>query len=284
MESLVAGLKTDLEALGEYVVMANVESGWFAMFPGTWKARVEAARLNGRQGPNLVFYRTKFGNPRDHYVIPYSVVREILSENNLAVSSVDGSRRWNLTLKNGQLHVTRRPGKIEVSEYYGVPLLLESFPSAMAVLPVEALDESASPSIVEGIAREAKVVTRSRSRKLRRSAMERSKGVCEACGTDYSKLFGGKGLRVLQVHHREQLALQDLPRLTSPDELAVVCANCHTMIHSDPLRAMPVEALRGLWELERGVQRNLGRPQPDVTAGVVPHGSQNVGRRHTTSR
>jgi hypothetical protein len=268
---LVAGLKADLEALGEYVVMANVESGWFAMFPGTWKTRVETARMNGRQGANLVFYRTKFGNPRDHYVIPYSVVRELLSENTLAVSSVDGSQRWNLTLKNEQLRVTHRPGKMKVSEYYSVPLLLESSPSAMAVLPIEAIDESVSPSIIEGIAREAKVVTRSRSRKLRRSAMDRSKGVCEACGTDFSKLFDGKGVGVLQVHHREQLALQELPRLTSSEELAVVCANCHAMIHSDPLRAMPVEALRALWELEKGVPHNP-RPQPDVTAGAVPHG------------
>jgi predicted HNH restriction endonuclease len=63
------------------------------------------------------------------------------------------------------------------------------------------------------------VIARSRSRKLRQSALRRSKGVCEACGIDFSLLFDGKGLRALQVHHKQQLALQDVPKLTSPDDL-----------------------------------------------------------------
>ena len=97
---------------------------------------------------------------------------------------------------------------------------------------------------VEGIAREITVTERSRSDALRRAALKRAKGVCEACGTDYSKLLGGLGERVLQVHHRQQLSLADEPKVNGLDDVAVVCANCHLMIHADISKAIPVEELR----------------------------------------
>lgn len=97
---------------------------------------------------------------------------------------------------------------------------------------------------VEGIAREITVTTRSRSDLLRRAALEKAKGVCEACGTDYSRLLGGLGKRVLQVHHRQQLSFAEEPKVNGIEDVAVVCANCHLIIHTDILNAMPVEELR----------------------------------------
>src|SRR5256885_1158204 len=58
MKSIADGLRQNLEVRGEYVVMANAPSGFFAMFPTTWSDRVEGARRDGREGPNLVVYRT----------------------------------------------------------------------------------------------------------------------------------------------------------------------------------------------------------------------------------
>ncbi len=87
---------------------------------------------------------------------------------------------------------------------------------------------------------------RGRSRYLRDLALEESDGVCAVCEVDYSKLLGGKGVRVLQVHHRNQLAADIAPRLTPLGELAVVCANCHMLIHMNPKQALSVEELRGM--------------------------------------
>src|SRR5436305_8608719 len=69
--SIAEGLKQDLEARGEYVVRANASTGWFAVFLNTWRRRTEGARLDGREGPNLVVYRTRSDDMRNHYVIPY---------------------------------------------------------------------------------------------------------------------------------------------------------------------------------------------------------------------
>jgi hypothetical protein len=51
------------------------------------------------------------------------------------------------------------------------------------------------------------------------------------------------GVRVLQVHHRKQLAVVDRPRVNRLADLPVVCANCHVLIHADPRRAMRHEDL-----------------------------------------
>jgi len=124
MESTAHKLKHQLEARGEYVVMANTR--WFAVFLAAWRDRLERARRDGREGPNLVVYRTKTDDPRDHYVIPHSLIRDLLVSDTMTTSEVNGSQRWNLTLEKGRLHVSHRSGKVDVSETYGARLLLEA--------------------------------------------------------------------------------------------------------------------------------------------------------------
>lgn len=80
--------------------------------------------------------------------------------------------------------------------------------------------------ITEGIARETTVITKSRSGKLKKAALTNARGICAVCGIDYSQVLGGLGGRVLQVHHRKQLALADEPQDNCIEDLAVVCANC----------------------------------------------------------
>lgn len=102
----------------------------------------------------------------------------------------------------------------------------------------------AEASAIEGLRTEAVRYVRGRSRQLRDLAVREAKGVCCACGLDYSRVLGGKGVHVLQAHHRKQLAATDAPRVTRLSDLAVVCANCHMLIHMNPKHALTVEALR----------------------------------------
>lgn len=80
---------------------------------------------------------------------------------------------------------------------------------------------------LEGILRETMVITKSRNGTLRRAALEKANGMCAACGIDFSHILDGLGQRVLQVHHRRQLALAEEPQVNGIEDLAVVCANCH---------------------------------------------------------
>ena len=102
----------------------------------------------------------------------------------------------------------------------------------------------AEPSAIEGLLTETVRYVRGRSRQLRDLALGKSEGICCVCDVDYTRWLEGKGVRVLQVHHRKQLAATDAPRVTHLNDLAVVCANCHMLIHMNPKRALSIEALK----------------------------------------
>lgn len=254
MPSLVHSLHENLVAQGEYVVLANIASGWFAIFESTLRKQTEIATKNGRSGPNLIVYRTlnAESEPRDHYVVPYEVFLELVTDATVAKAKVTRSRRWNMTLKSGQLRVTHGAGAVDVTPYYRAPLLLESALDPPPIMPSRPPVEFQSTEALEGIAKEYTTISRSRSTGLREAALSRSSGVCEACGVDFSSLFGGLGVRVLQVHHKNQLAHATDEVLTTLKDLAVVCANCHSIVHAVRERPMPVEELQALWHQSRG--------------------------------
>jgi hypothetical protein len=65
---------------------------------------------------------------------------------------------------------------------------------------------------------------------------------CEACDLDYGERYGDLGSGFIEVHHRAPLS-DEGERETTLDDLAVVCASCHRMLHRS-LGALTVEELR----------------------------------------
>lgn len=57
--------------------------------------------------------------------------------------------------------------------------------------------------------------------------------VCEVpgCGFDFERRYGAVGRGFAHVHHVKPLASLEAPRMTTLADVAVVCANCHAMIH-----------------------------------------------------
>lgn len=95
-------------------------------------------------------------------------------------------------------------------------------------------------SSFEGWKRLAFVRHRSRERHLRlaklKAARRANNGrlLCEVpnCGFDFLKRYGDLGDGYAQVHHKRPLSeMPDEGAETTLSDLAVVCANCHAMIH-----------------------------------------------------
>ena len=93
---------------------------------------------------------------------------------------------------------------------------------------------------VEGMVRERLMRHRSRERALRAAKLAAARAAapdgrlqCEVpgCGFDFEARYGAVGAGYAQVHHRRPLGELDAPTLTTLHDLAVVCANCHAMIH-----------------------------------------------------
>lgn len=67
---------------------------------------------------------------------------------------------------------------------------------------------------------------------------------CEVCGFDFYKVYGELGKGFIECHHRVPLAQLNGKSKTKLDDLALVCANCHRMLHRD-MGNVGVEELRG---------------------------------------
>lgn len=54
---------------------------------------------------------------------------------------------------------------------------------------------------------------------------------CETCGFDFAKAYGELGRNFCEVHHLNQLSKARNAVTTKLEHLAIVCSNCHRMLH-----------------------------------------------------
>jgi 5-methylcytosine-specific restriction enzyme A len=54
---------------------------------------------------------------------------------------------------------------------------------------------------------------------------------CEVCDFDFSARYGERGDGFIECHHTKPLADGSPGEKTKLSDLALVCANCHRMIH-----------------------------------------------------
>ncbi len=105
-------------------------------------------------------------------------------------------------------------------------------------------------SAFEGEERIALVRHRKREQKLRDAKLKQAKTknngrlICEVLGCcfDFEKVYGELGKDFAHVHHLKPIGDRNSPSLTSLDDLAIVCANCHAMIHKGG-KCRPLEGL-----------------------------------------
>lgn len=64
--------------------------------------------------------------------------------------------------------------------------------------------------------------------------------VCEACGIWPVEIYGEDGERCIEAHHKTPIEQLQPDSVTRVDEMAMVCASCHRMIHTQS-PCIPVE-------------------------------------------
>ncbi|PIW28411.1 MAG: HNH endonuclease [Rhodospirillales bacterium CG15_BIG_FIL_POST_REV_8_21_14_020_66_15] len=101
-------------------------------------------------------------------------------------------------------------------------------------------DEFDEPEVAE--AEEGRLVTRlhrwrERSRKLvasKKAAFLKAHGrlYCEACGFDFEQRYGERGAGYIECHHTRPVHTLRAGEKTKLADLAMLCANCHRMVHA----------------------------------------------------
>lgn len=107
-------------------------------------------------------------------------------------------------------------------------------------IPVGTLSGEDEAGIEE--AEEGRVLTRlHRVRERSRSLVDQCKKAalkkhgrlaCEACGFDFSVKYGDAGVGLIEVHHTKPVHTLVEGDTTKLDDLALLCANCHRVVHS----------------------------------------------------
>ncbi len=84
------------------------------------------------------------------------------------------------------------------------------------------------------VERDRRLVTRKK-----RSAAKAGPLRCEVCGFDFGATYGQRGVGYIECHHTTPLSSSG-PVVTSTRDLALVCSNCHRMLHRGPSWLSPM--------------------------------------------
>jgi HNH endonuclease len=112
--------------------------------------------------------------------------------------------------------------------------------------PLPPLDPGEEESVQEGQPKLVQHRRRERSRSLRkkRIAQAGARPTCEACGFDFEEVYGERGSGFIECHHKIPISEIDPATPTKLKDLALLCANCHRMVHRRPW--LKVEELKEL--------------------------------------
>lgn len=92
---------------------------------------------------------------------------------------------------------------------------------------------------------------RERDRKIieaKKKRVLKEKGIlkCEACDFDFEKTYGELGKGYIECHHLIPLSNFQVNKETKLEDLALLCSNCHRMIHKN-LNIMTIEEFKSAW-------------------------------------
>jgi predicted HNH restriction endonuclease len=84
-----------------------------------------------------------------------------------------------------------------------------------------------------------------RNKSLRTKAIKYHGVVCFTCDFSFGEMYGEHGAGFIEVHHKIPLAqCNGETEVDFIEDLVPLCANCHRMIHRDPLNPLSVDRLR----------------------------------------
>ncbi|MDA0525446.1 HNH endonuclease [Methanococcoides alaskense] len=74
-------------------------------------------------------------------------------------------------------------------------------------------------------------IFRKRNRQLIKQKKQDSDYRCEVCGMNYEEVYGEIGKNYIIAHHIEPIGSRNVSSPTTIDDIALLCSNCHNMIH-----------------------------------------------------
>ena len=96
---------------------------------------------------------------------------------------------------------------------------------------------------LEGIAKEATYIKKSRNPRLVEERKKIDNYTCQACGYFQST---GTNRYVIDVHHKKPIGNLEEAAVTSIDDVVCLCPNCHRIAHSRKETPLSIEEIKGV--------------------------------------
>lgn len=94
-----------------------------------------------------------------------------------------------------------------------------------------------------------------RNRALRAEAIRLKGHTCEVCDFNFEDVYGELGLGFVEVHHLVPLSVNKrTPRNSTIADVAVVCANCHRMLHRYGAEPISMKELKRIVAMRRAAK------------------------------
>lgn len=186
---------------------------------------------------------------RKYYYNPHCPVRDENGErwpHVLDVSWETGFSPVEMSLGDAQRFTVRALAGVDLSNLRTAELTAER----------RAARDEQRREAIEGQLERRQTLWRKRNRALIEAKKVSSNYQCEVCGLRYDGMYGAVGSEYIVAHHIELLAGRRASRRTTMDDIALLCANCHAMIHRTSSLTRPAELRKKVrWRWDAGNQR-----------------------------
>lgn len=176
---------------------------------------------------NIIIYWDRQSHDEDqdvNYVcVPYAHIKTLLTPQHLSTKKA-GNLCWNFIIKNGSLMVHANSSySLRIDPYINAPLYDSSHQiTNYSVeegerLLVEHKRIERNPQIVDIV-------------KTQRQKIDPNLH-CDVCGFSFVEHYGKLGKNFIEAHHKMPLSEYEKSHTTNASDFALVCSNCHRMLH-----------------------------------------------------
>ena len=122
------------------------------------------------------------------------------------------------------------------------------------VSKIETDDMTETDSVIEGQVLYKLHKVRERDRKIveakkKKVLIDTGELKCEACDFDFNDKYGAMGKGYIECHHLIPLANYQVNKETRLEDLALLCSNCHRMIHKN-LNVTTINEFKSRWSCQ----------------------------------
>ena len=108
---------------------------------------------------------------------------------------------------------------------------VDSLSPAEAEVEVDAIIEAPEGAILTRVHRKRERSIKLREAKKQRVLAEVGRLACEVCDLDFGERYGEWGKGFIECHHKMPVSSLEPGTKTKIEDLALLCSNCHRMIH-----------------------------------------------------